>query len=70
MDMRKTKSQAGFSLIELLVSIAILVTIVGVTAQRARGRPTRERGCRIAEQHEPKPSRVVVVHKPRFNSGG
>jgi prepilin-type N-terminal cleavage/methylation domain-containing protein len=31
MDMRKMKRQAGFSMLELLVSMAILVTIVGVT---------------------------------------
>ncbi len=31
MDMRKMKKQAGFSMLELLVSMAILVTIVGVT---------------------------------------
>ena len=31
MDIRKMKRQAGFSMLELLISMAILVTIVGIT---------------------------------------
>jgi prepilin-type N-terminal cleavage/methylation domain-containing protein len=31
MDIRKVKRQAGFSMLELLISMAILVTIVGIT---------------------------------------